>query len=349
MKQKILVIRYRFIGDTILTVPFIRNLKELYPDSSIDILVGPQSGQVLENCPYINELIIFDTTRFHKYDSSNEKTKSFFYYLNIIKQKKYDMVFCLKRSLGAKLLSFLSGARKRYGYKTSFLDNLFYTKAVPQQDNQNEILSTLEILKLDHNKNYDTDLEYWLAPSEEAEIIEMVPILKNNTSIKVLIHAAAAHEDKLYPLELFSKVILALAKNYDIIPLFTGQAIDRPLYQDLELKLPFKCINLAGKLNLRQSMALYKHLNLAICTDSGPAHLTRAANIPTLILFGPTNPIRWGPLSNDTSLSKAIFRSDLPCRPCNYHKTCVNRECLTELNPQLIIEAARSILNKEEN
>ena len=103
LAKKVLVIRYRFIGDTILTVPFLRNLRYAYPDATIDMLVGPQSGTVLENCPYLNELIVFDTTRFHKYDKGEGKTHNFWSYAWELRQRKYDLVFILKRSFSCWL------------------------------------------------------------------------------------------------------------------------------------------------------------------------------------------------------------------------------------------------------
>lgn len=61
--KKILVVRYRFIGDTLLTVPFLRNLRKAEPDAQIDVLVSPVSGDVLKDCPYINNLIYFDNAK----------------------------------------------------------------------------------------------------------------------------------------------------------------------------------------------------------------------------------------------------------------------------------------------
>ena len=53
MSKKILVMRYRFIGDTLLTIPFLRNLRDAYPDAQIDMLVAPVSGEIIEKCPVI--------------------------------------------------------------------------------------------------------------------------------------------------------------------------------------------------------------------------------------------------------------------------------------------------------
>ena len=53
--KKILVVRYRFIGDTLLTIPFLRNLRYANPDAQIDMIVAPGSGEILKNCPYVNQ------------------------------------------------------------------------------------------------------------------------------------------------------------------------------------------------------------------------------------------------------------------------------------------------------
>ena len=57
-KQKILVMRYRFIGDTILTVPFLRNLRYAYPDAQIDLMIAPVSGEIIDKCPYVDLSLI---------------------------------------------------------------------------------------------------------------------------------------------------------------------------------------------------------------------------------------------------------------------------------------------------
>ena len=89
--MKILVVRYRFIGDMILTIPFLRNLRYAYPDAQIDMLVAPNSGEVIENCPYVNNFIYFDTNRKHKYEQGKGKKKSFWHYVSELKKEKFRL------------------------------------------------------------------------------------------------------------------------------------------------------------------------------------------------------------------------------------------------------------------
>jgi len=338
--KRILVMRYRFIGDTILTVPFLRNLRRAYPDATIDFLAGPQSGTVLEGCPYIDNLIVFDTTDFHKYDRGRGANRSFLSYAWELRSKKYDLVFVLKRSLSSAVLALLTGARYRVGYDTEGR-GLLLTHKVKWQTNTHEVRSTLDVLSAAGVSIKDDYLESWITEAESDSVLALAPQLRENRP-KVLFHAAAAHPDKIYPLEKWAIVISELTKQYGVIPFFTGSEQDRNLYDRLQVMSDVEGVNLSGQLTLRQSMALLKQMDLAVCVDSGPAHLAAAAGIPVVAIFGPTDPVRWAPWGEQHT---TVYDCNLACRPCNYKKTCNDeRQCLTELDPQLVLRQCHRIM-----
>lgn len=335
--QRILVVRYRFIGDTILTVPFLRNLRNAYPNAVIDVLVGPQSGAVLENCPYVNELIEFDTTRFHKYDSGKGRTKSFLSYLLMLRKRKYDTVFLLKRSLSSGILALFTGARYRVGYATEGR-NLLLTHPVKWRKDVHEVESLFDILDSAGIKITNKELESWSTDDEITKTSAIVPETAHE-GLKILVHAPAAHPDKMYPLEKWEVVLSELnSKLHDANPLFffSGAERDASLNETLIAKSGVAGVNPAGKLSLRESMALYRQMDLAVCVDSGPAHLCAAAGIPTVAIFGPTDPVRWRPYG---AKHTAVFDRGIQCSACADKKTLTNHACLTELEPSKIIDA----------
>ncbi|CAN5131636.1 glycosyltransferase family 9 protein [soil metagenome] len=342
--KRILVIRYRFIGDTILTVPFLRNLRHSFPDANIDVLVGPQSGEVLQGCPFVNRFITFDTTRFHKYDKGEGKANSYWSYVKQLRKEKYDLVFVLKRSWSSAFLALLIGAKYRIGYATEGRQILL-TKGIPWNKHIHEVDSTLEVLSGANLPIQDRFLDAWISEDEDNEIRAIVPELATGKT-KVLIHAAAAHPDKVYPLDRWAEVMKIVAPQLNCDFYFTGAEQDYLLYEELQQLSGLKGFNLAGKLSLRQSMALYRRMNVSMCVDSGPAHLSAAVGVPTVALFGPTDPIRWRPYGESHI---ALYNSDLPCRPCNYNKTCANRECLTEFSPAKIAEACMAVFHTRIN
>lgn len=335
--ERILVIRYRFIGDTILTVPFLRNLRANYPEARIDVLVGPKSGEVLKGCPYVDELIAFDTTRFHKYDSGEGKPRNWFSYALDLRKRRYDLAFVLKRSFSSAALSLVCGAKRRVGYQGD--GHFLLTDKVPFRTDIHEVDSVLSVLEGCGLTVGDRHLESFIADEELSAVLAIEPRLKEGRY--VLIHAAAAHPDKTYPLESFAQLI-ELLHGDGFIPVFSGDKQDIGLYAQLAALLPKEIpyIDLSGKLQLRESMALYSLMKLAVCVDSGPSHLAASAGVPVVTLFGPTDPIRWGPYGG-----RAVFDAGLSCRPCHYKKTCDNRPCLTELSADLVYEACTAMLN----
>ncbi len=353
--KNILVIRYRFIGDTILTVPFLRNLRKAYPDARIDVLTGPRSGEVLDGCPYIDEQIVYDTTRFHKYDSGSGKPRTFASYVGELRARKYDLVFVLKRSFSSSLLALLTGAKRRVGYSLGGLKNLprdiMLTDPVLWRQDIHEVdslISVLEAVDIAVGAE-ERELESWVSDDELAQVFAVESRLKemvDSGQKMVLIHAAAAHPDKLYPLESWARLIKRLYEELGLIAVFSGDKQDILLYEELTALtgLGDIALNLAGRLSLRESMAMYSLMSLAVCVDSGPAHLCAAARVPTLAIFGPTDPVRWAPYGVRNA---AIYDVSLPCRPCNYHKVCDNRPCLTDLSADLIFDKCLNMYRGE--
>lgn len=338
--KRILVVRYRFIGDTILTVPFLRNLRQACPEAVIDVLVGPQSGSVLENCPYLNELIVFDTTRFHKYDSGKGKAKSFWHYAWILRKRKYDCVFVLKRSLSSGVLALLTGAPLRIGYATEGR-NILLTHPVKWRKDIHEVESLFDILEAAGAQINEKKLEAWVSSEETQRVQKLLPQLKEG-GMKILIHAAAAHPDKMYPAERWLQILKGVKEKCDATFYFSGAERDVQLNEELISGSGVKAVNAAGKLSLRESMALYAQMNLAICVDSGPAHLCAAAGTQTIAIFGPTDPNRWRPYG---SQHQAIFDKSIDCPACADKKTLAQHDCLAKLDANKVVEAAVAVFS----
>lgn len=170
-RQRILVIRYRFIGDTLLTVPFLRNLRRAYPDAHIEMLVGPNSGEVLTHCPYVDELIYFDTTRKHRYENrDNTSPQSFWSYAALLRERRYDTAFVLKRSFSSALLAFLAGIPERIGFDTECRGWLL-TKRVPYRLDRHERDCFLDVLHQAGVPVEDDHLEAWWSAVDEKRAI----------------------------------------------------------------------------------------------------------------------------------------------------------------------------------
>ena len=348
--MKILVIRYRFIGDTVLTIPFLRNLRKAYPDAQIDMLVGPVSGDVLLDCPYIDNLIYFDTTRKHKYENTSQERKTFFSYVGLLRQNKYDRAYVLKRSFSSALLAFLAGIGQRTGFDTENRGFLL-TQKVPYVKDRHEVECFLDVLRAENTEVHDNYLENWISAESEKKVHEILSdtgILlhaADNSQKNVLIHATGGNINKQWLPKYFAKVAEYLTNEKNARIFFTGTAKDSEVYDEiLSLiggKLKIAPVNLCGKLSIQDSTALINKMDLAVGSDSGNLHIAASLNVPVIGIYGPMNHKKWRPFGD----RHICIVDDLDCIPCELKKDCrINRACLRNITPEKVISAIDTLL-----
>lgn len=348
-KMKILVMRYRFIGDTLLTVPFLRNLRYAYPDAQIDMLVAPVSGEIIEKCPYVDNFIYFDTTKKHRYENKEGvEKKTFWTYVKLLKEKNYDKAYVLKRSFSSAFLAFAAGIKERIGFDTEGR-SLLLTKRVKYVENKHEIDCFLDVLKADGFDVRDNYLENWVE-DEELESVKQIlnsKVLPDNQGLKkVIVHATSGNRKKEWNRQKWAQVVEWLSNEKGVQVLFNGTKNDSKTYEEImsyvKENLKIMPINLCGSFNLRQTLAFTKLCDLIIGCDSGNLHIAASVGVPVVGIFGPMNTIKWAPAIE----SHTVIKLDLPCQPCGLKKKCKrNYQCINDISVDMLKSAVEEKLS----
>lgn len=307
-QKRILVLRYRFIGDTILAIPFFRNLRTAYPDAYIAWVIAPGSADVIKGIPYVDELIEWDPVTIHadsrgKHRTLSDKLKFF----RELRKRRFDKVYVLKRSFSSALMAWVSGAKERIGFNTEGRGFLL-TTPVPYRLEQHEVLNFLDVLKADGIPARDEQLEVWLSTAELQEAEKLLSVKGRFLAV----HPFASSGVKSWPLERFAKVAHAAHEQFGLIPVVLGGARDVPMSERIATLFPEDTLNLVGKCGLRVSMAVLSKSSAFVGNDSGVMHLAAATGIPVVAIFGPTSPVRFGPWG---PLVRVVY-SGFPCSPC---------------------------------
>ena len=341
--KKILVVRYRFIGDTILSVPFLRNLRYAEPDAQIDMLIAPGSGEVVDNCPYVNNFIYFDTTRKHKYEKCAGKKKSFWYYVFKLRKEKYDKAYILKRSLSSAILCFLAGIKERVGYDTENRSFLL-TKKVPYDKVKHESLCFLDLLASEGIEIKDTYLESWVTQDNIDKIKKIYSDNKIDNNIKkAVVNVTATNEGKIWDINNFARIIEYLSNEKNIQVIYVGSPDDREIYESIQFsgELKIKPLNLCGNIDLKESLALIKDVDFVLGNDSGNLHMAAAVGTKVIGLYGPMPFEKWKALGEQNIYIKA----DLPCMPCGLRNQCPNdKACMKAITVEQVKEAIDKII-----
>jgi heptosyltransferase-2 len=334
--KKILVMRYRFIGDTVLTVPFLRNLRQAYPEARIDLMLEPFSGQVLEGCPYVDRIIPFEFKTIHKYSASSQRSKfaGLVYYWKFLRQEGYDAAFALKRSLSSALIIRAAGIPRRIGFATEGRTPLL-TDPVPYRQDQHEVQNFLDCLRVLDIPVQSDMLELWPSSENDEKAYKLFSDSGwKKDDLKIIIHAAASLPAKQWPLDRFAAVMKVLKERYGAHFIYTGAPSDAALYGEIERLGPFNGMNLCGTMGLHANLSVYRAAHLFFGVDSGPMHMAAAVGVPVVALFGPTDERKWGPWGE----GHTVIARRLSCYPCKPHK-CPDNDCMKKISVEESLDA----------
>jgi len=311
-KKRILVLRYRFIGDTILTVPFLRNLRYAEPSAHIVWVVAPGSSEVVHGIPYVDELLCWDPVTIHADSRGTHRTlRDKVRFIRELRSQKFDKVYVLKRSFSSALIAFLTGARERIGFDTEGRSFLL-TMKVPYRQDQHEVDNFLDVLRADGVPVRDDYLETWITPEESSAAGDILVREGVGPGEKlVLVHPFAATPQRGWHLEDFAHLAQLLQEQGLRVGIL-GSPREKELFESTRHLFGSDCVDFVGKCPLRITMALLKKCELFVGNDSGIMHLAAASGIPMVALFGPQSPVKFGPWSKHA----AVLYKAFPCSPC---------------------------------
>ncbi len=291
---RILVIRYRFIGDTVLAIPFLRNLRRAFPAAKIDLLAEPVSGDTLAHCPYKDELLFFaprlkgEKKRTAKFPTSLPGAAKF------LRARNYDRCYILRRSFSSAILPLLAGIPHRVGFATEGRGWLLQ-RSTPYAD-KHEVECFLDVLRADGIPVTDTHNENWTDPATDQRVAAALPAGKRP---RVFICAKSVFPLKDWAPDRFAQLIAWLVNERGCEVHLCDSPGLAGYYGEIRAALPGPLardwIDWSKLLSIRESNSLFKRMDLAVGIDTGLLHIAASFHVPVVALFGPLEPWRWHP------------------------------------------------------
>jgi ADP-heptose:LPS heptosyltransferase len=300
--KRILIIQTAFLGDVILATAAIAEAKRIFPEANIDVLVKKGNEGLLANNPAIH--------RVHVFDKSHHKLKEIVRLIRIFRKQHYDGVFNFQRFGSSGILTLLSGAKQKFGFKKNPF-SWGFTKRFDHEigNGMHEVARNMLMLE---SFGASQQAKPVLYPSESSWT--KTSAYKNEPYY--CIAPASVWFTKQLPKEQWSNVIQRLGKEHPIYLL--GAPNDVNLCNAIiQENNGYRIVNLAGQLSLLDSAALMKDAKRNYVNDSGPLHIASAMNAPVTAFFLSTVPaFGFGPLSDDQQILEV---NGLDCRPCGLH------------------------------
>jgi ADP-heptose:LPS heptosyltransferase len=349
--DKILVMNLGGIGDLLLSVPFLRGLRQSYPDSFITLWVVNRAKEIVQGLNYFDELLVFDLQelRFSDFIFRPGRLWNALIFLLSQRKKKYSLAINLLplvnilSALKVAIVFLLIGSNKKAGRDTNGRGFIYgikiYEKDMPELYDVNLQASLLEEIG---GKKTKKELEIYLGEEEESNAGR---ILKgcgfSDVRLLVGVNPGADWPSKRWGAGNFAEVINGLSEGMPINVVITGGGNDEGIAKELAELLKVESCVLAGKTTLKTLAAILKRVDLFITNDTGPMHIAIAVKTPVVAVVGPGYFKRFIPESPDI----ITVRKDVDCSPCT-RRECDSMKCLREVYPFEVLHAAERLLKR---
>jgi len=329
--KKILIIQTASLGDVILSTPLIEKLHHFYPKAKIDFILKYGYEGVLRRHPFLHHVIVWDKSE-KKYEKLREL-------IEIVRSNKYDVVINVQRFASSGLITALSGAKMKIGFRKNPL-SLLFTKRINHKIG-NETGNLHEInrnLKLIESFTDSSVFPIKLYPSN----LDFAKVSQYKTKRFITVSPGSLWFTKQFPEHKWVDFLASLDKDLVVYLLGSGKEVD--LCNRIISKSNHQIsLNLAGKLTFLESSALMKDAVMNYVNDSAPMHMASAMNAPTAAIFCSTVPeFGFGPLSDNANIIQ--LNENLSCRPCGLHglKKCPKNHfrCATDINNEQLLKFA---------
>lgn len=361
--ESILIVRLDEIGDVVLTTPFFRELRRNVPNAWITLVVNPGVYDLVELCPYVNEVLTYDWKTYGRYVDAKRYGRALKLGWKHMWQRRYDLAILPRWECDyyhGSFVTYFSGAPARAGYsahvteaKKAFnpkLDSLF-THLLHESKYDHEVERNMDMLRYLNCSVQDTSLELWTDSDDERFAARFLS-LHGVSEDELLVAVGPGKRDakRRWPIDRFIQVGAYVQKKYQARLLVIGSKEEVCLGNEIQEALGSCVINAIGQTNLRQCVALLKRCHLYIGNDYGPKHLASAAGIPLI-------EINAHPMSSADSHpdAPAHFRSlgspDVVLQPDEAVLPCVQvceapeAHCILNVRVSHVKEAAERILN----
>lgn len=346
--ERILILKTKQLGDVLLCTPLFAALKRAFPHAEIVACVNRGGEQMLlGNTDVSGVMLPPNTTNMGLFARWAAELR----FARELRKRRFDLAIDLTTSDRSALLTQVSGAPVRLGYRSvkGFIGRRrCYTTEVQPVRGEHVVRKHLRILEgiglsakegpvvLRVNNDERRALQDLLAKERVGES-SVKPIFQ--------VHPISRIAGKNWPVAFMAETVNTVAATHGWVPVITGSADLTEKAGIAELRKLLRCehVDLSGKVSLKQLGAVSEQAKFFLGVDTAPMHIAAAVGTPVVALFGPSSERLWAPWCDKALV---LSREELDCRlPCK-NKECETIHCLREFTPAMVLPKIEAFLEK---
>jgi ADP-heptose:LPS heptosyltransferase len=344
LPRRILLLRLERIGDLLMVLDAIADIRALAPDAEIDLVVGRWNADLAAAIGPVTRVKVLDASWLVR-EGRGLGLPALMAAARQWRRERYDLAINFEPDIRSNLLVGQARAAWTAGYASggggALLDvALEYDTRAHTTDNARRLVAAV----FGRSPSRGREPVLVVTPEVQARAARLIP--PSATSL-VGMHVSGGRAIKQWDVERFAAVARALVNSGGATIVLTGSQGDRAMVDDVRRSLPpDRVVDAAGDYDLLTIAALLARLDVMVTGDTGPMHLAAAVGTPIVAVFGPSDPSRYAPRGP----FDRIVRVDLPCSPCNRIRRpperCVGHtpDCLTHVTVDAVLGATLSVL-----
>lgn len=340
--KRVLLIKLRYIGDTLSLLPVIENLREKAPGAMVDVMVNKGTEEVLAYHPGIRKLWAYD-----RFLAKKRALSSISYHIKLIRNLRletYDYVIDFTHGDRSGFLSFATGAPYRITHHiASRLSRILMNRIVFLDPSKFHIVDyQLEILRTIGINHFNRFPRIYIPDHVRDNVSVMLARSNMARGVpRVAIHPGARKELRRWGTGKFAHIARLVKEEFNASIILLGGPGEAGLVEDVERRMGFDASFRSTQMGLLEMAALMEKCSLFIGNDSAPGHIAASVRCPSITLFGPTFPHQWRPYG---PLAEVVFKN-VPCCGCP-QDVCVRPDsnCMDMIGVEEVWEKVRNSL-----
>jgi heptosyltransferase-2 len=341
--KRVVVRGTNWVGDSVMTLPALRGLRRVLPEAKITLVVRPGASGIFADVDFIDEILIYE----------RRNVLSVVPQIRAWRQRQFDLAVLFQNAFEAALIPFLAGVPLRLGYATEARQALLtHPLALPDwRSSRHEVfyylylITALEQLLFGTSEICeavpDASLQIAEARKTEAENLLRTYGVREGQSLVALCPGSINSRAKRWPAEAYAALADRLIDSQRQV-LLIGSADEADVTREVTRRMQQTPIVLTGKTSLDQVTAVLSLVDLVVTNDTGPAHIAAALGRPTLVIFGPTNPLTTRPFAPQAE----ILRHPPDCAPCMLRDCPIDHRCMTAITVDEVFEHSHALLKR---
>jgi heptosyltransferase-2 len=343
--ENVLLLQTSFLGDTVLTLPLIDEIKRQFPVKKLTLICQPASRELLRDHPGIDQIIVDDKKKADR-GFAGLRAKA-----SALKAQAFTVALTPHKSLRSALMLYWADIPCRVGFRQSKGWFLFHRR-VDRDASRHDVERNLSMLTAFGRPVEDCRRGIELPVSavlQEAVHRKLSALGVAEDSLVVGVCPGSVWPTKRWSIGGFAELIRMLSERIGCTILLFGGPEDALVVEEVQSRSGGGAINLVDHIGLRELPAAISRCALFITNDSGPMHVAVARNIPTVAIFCATTPeLGFFPYTDKA----IVVGKNLSCRPCGTHggRRCPlgHADCIEKIEAQTVLEAAEKLLSRVE-